>query len=126
MPYKIWVQEKRATIRSAYTKTGTTPPVATYTLTSGSTSIFNINSDSTTTHIVKAPCPLTASVILNAQTFPTAKTVTISLIVKNITDNTTLSTQGPTGFTTTGTGFTYQWLGLIDKVYEVTGSASNT
>jgi hypothetical protein len=125
MPYKIWVQEKRATIRSAYTKTGTTPPVASYTLTSGSTSIYNISSTNTNTNIVKAPCPLTASVILNAQSSP-SKTVTISLIVKNITDNTTLSTQGPTGFTAIGTGFTYQWVGLIDKVYEVTGSASNT
>lgn len=125
MPYKIWTALAPITIKSTYTKTGTTPPVAPYTLQSGSANIYSISSTATNINYIPGPCPLTASVLVQAQSSPT-KTVTISLIVKNITDGITLSTQGPTGFTTVGTGFTYRWTGAATKIYEVTASASNT
>jgi hypothetical protein len=92
---------------------------------SGVTTLTNFSSTSTDTDVINSPSPLTASVSIAVQSIPT-KTVTMTLIVKNITDNTTLSTQGPTGFTTVGTGFTYQWVGNPAKTYEVTASASNT
>jgi hypothetical protein len=125
MPYKIWVFSAPITIRQTYTKTGTTPPVVPFTLKSGVTTLTNFSSTSTDTDVINSPSPLTASVSIAVQSIPT-KTVTMTLIVKNITDNTTLSTQGPTGFTTVGTGFTYQWVGNPAKTYEVTASASNT
>jgi hypothetical protein len=125
MPYKIWVDLAPITIRQTYTKTGTTPPVAPYLLTSGSTNITNYSGTNTDIDYVPGPCPLTASVLIATQT-GTPKTVTISLIVKNITDGITLSTQGPAGFITLGTGYTYRWTGDATKIYEVTASASNT
>ena len=125
MPYKIWVFSSPITIRQTYTKTGTTPPVVPFTLKSGVTTLTNFSSTSTDTDVINSPSPLTASVSIAVQSIPT-KTVTMTLIVKNITDNTTLSTQGPTGFTTVGTWFTYQWVGNPAKTYEVTASASNT
>jgi len=126
MPYKISTQTKAVTIFQVYTKTGTTPPIAPFVLKSGSTDITNFSlSGNTSTDIVLTPTPLTASVLITNQS-PTPKTVTITLIVKNTTDGTTLSTQGPTGFTTVGTGFTYQWLGINSRTYEVTASAANT
>jgi hypothetical protein len=126
MPYKIWVAIAPITIRQTYTKTGTTPPIAPFSLRSGITSLTSFNSTATDIDFIAGPSPLTASISITAQSSPTAKTVTMTLIVKNITDGTTLSTQGPTGFTTVNTGLTYQWLGDATKVYEVTASASNT
>lgn len=128
MPYQIWVAVAPITIKGTYTRTGTLPqPTVAYTLKSGSSvsNLTNIITTGTDIDYVPGPCPLTASVLISAQSSPT-KTVTISLIVKNITDGTTLSNQGPTGFTTVGTGLTYQWTGDATKIYEVTASASNT
>ena len=122
--FKIWVALASTTIRGTYTKTGPTPPTVTYNLKSGSTNLTNISSTGTDTDSVIAPAPLTASVLIVANP-PTAKTITINLIVKNITDSTTLYNPGATGFTTVGTGYTYQWTGDADKTYEVTASASN-
>jgi hypothetical protein len=125
MPYKIWVALAPITIKGTYTKTGTIPPVVVYNLKSGSTNLTNISNTGTDTDKVPGPCPLTASVLIAAQS-SSIKTVTINLIVKNITDNTTLYNPGATGFTTVGTGYTYQWTGDATKIYEVTASASNT
>ena len=124
MTYKIWVNIPSLTVNGKYTKTGTAPPIAVYNLKSGSTNLTNISSTGTDTDSVIAPAPLTASVLIVANP-PTAKTITINLIVKNITDSTTLYNPGATGFTTVGTGYTYQWTGDADKTYEVTASASN-
>jgi len=122
---KIWVAVNNLlTVNGRYTKTGTTPPTVVYSLRSGSTSLTSISSTGTDSDTVVAG-PLTASVLITANP-PTAKTVTINLIVKNITDNTTLYNPGAVGFITVGTGYTYQWVGDANKVYEVTGSASNT
>jgi hypothetical protein len=124
-PYKIWVEQSIATIKTNYTKTGpSNPPSTTYSLISGSSTILSNQASITNTSTVKTPTPLTASIVIATNPAP-IKTITISLIVKNITDGTTLSTEGPTGFTTVGTGFTYRWIGSSSKVYEVTASASN-
>lgn len=127
MPYKIIARTKPVTIRQTYTKSGAFPPIAPFILRSGSADITNFGSTGTftDTDIVPTPTPLTASVLITQQS-ATPRTVTITLIVKNITDGTTLSTQGPTGFTTVGTGFTYRWLGINSRTYEVTASAANT
>jgi hypothetical protein len=121
---KIWVNIPLLTVNGRYTKTGTTPPTTTYSLRSGATTLTNITSTGTDSDTIAAG-PLTASVLI-ANNPPTAKTVTINLIVKNITDSTTLYNPGATGFITVGTGYTYQWVGDAGKVYEVTASASNT
>jgi hypothetical protein len=123
--FKVWIRNT-LTIRGTYTKTGTAPPLVIYNLKSGSTNLTNISSTGTDSDLVEASTPLTASVLITAQSFPTTKTVTINLIVKNITDGTTLYNPGATGFTTVGTGYTYQWTGDPNKIYEVTASASNT
>lgn len=110
------------TFNQRYTRTGASPPVVTYTLRSGSTSLNPVSTTTTRTDIIyETSAPMTASVLISVP----STAVNITLIVKNITAGTTLSTQGPASFTTTGTGYTYRWTGNANTVYEITASAVN-
>ena len=110
------------TFNQRYTRTGASPPVVTFNLKSGSTNLANTSATITETDtIYENSAPMTASILISVAGVST----NITLIVKNITAGTTLSSQGPALFTTAGTGYTYQWTGNANTVYEITASAVN-
>ena len=110
-------------VRQRYTRTGASPITA-YTFRSGSTTITTttISTTDNSRIIFESTAPLTASVLIAAGV---GTNVTIQLIVKNITAGTTLSSQGPAVFSATGAGYTYQWTGNANTIYEITASAIN-